>query len=176
MDLQGIFSQAITDKVTKEIATKIGIDESTAGAALGTVLPKLLGQLGKNAQTEEWSEAIDTALDKWHNTPDLKLDMADGAKILGHLFGNSSQKSLEQQVAQNSGLDEAKSSDLLKLASSFMMENLGKAKNEGNLKKEDMGGMLSLATTFLDKDGDGDIKDDLLGMGLNMLKNKFFGK
>jgi hypothetical protein len=69
------------------------------------------------------------------------------------------------------------------------MSGLGEAKAKGNLDLGSLAGMLggatkassdnslmtSLATSLLDKNGDGQVQDDLLRMGTNWLKKKFMG-
>lgn len=175
MDLQSLFWDAIKDKISKEIAGKIWIDESTASSALNKVLPQLLGQVSKNASNEEGAKKLDKAIEKWHNTSDLKLDLDDWAKILSHIMWGKS-NDLINWLSKKSGLNSEKSGDLIKLASSFLMENLWKAKNEWKIDAGNLSGIMKMASGFLDKDWDWDIKDDLLTMIMNFFKSKFFKK
>jgi hypothetical protein len=73
------------------------------------------------------------------------------------------------------------SMDMMKILAPLVMGSLGKAKKEGWLDASAIAWLVtgasknsSMLTMFLDKNGDGDVKDDLLKMGMNYLKGKFF--
>ena len=62
-----------------------------------------------------------------------------------------------------------------KATEGFDVAGLTQGLLSGQKEMQDQGLLNGALVSFLDKDGDGDIKDDLLNMGVNALKNKFFG-
>lgn len=82
-----------------QIAAKLGVDASTARAAVEQGGGAILSGLHKNAETPEGASAIEAALGKHAAVPDAvdvdAVDTTDGEKILGHVFGGQ-----QQQVAQ----------------------------------------------------------------------------
>lgn len=79
----------------EQIAAQFGIDPDTAKSAVQGALPALIGGLNANAQDEAGAEALSQALAKHDSSlieggVDLdQVDVADGEKILGHVFGDN---------------------------------------------------------------------------------------
>ena len=172
MDLNSMLTDMLKQKAVSAIAAKTGLDEKTASSLTAKALPLLLGQLQNNANDETKSAGLEQAvadndgslLDNLDN-----IDLADGAKILGHVFGDS-QADIEKKVG---------SSDGLAALAPVVMAALGKANSDtgssvSNLLSNDM--VQSMAGKFLDQDGDGDFdKSDMISAGMNFVKKKFFG-
>ncbi|MEO0340285.1 MAG: DUF937 domain-containing protein [Bacteroidota bacterium] len=117
--------------------------------------------------------------------------MLNGAGILSHLLGGK-QNGAIQMISQMSGLDQGKTGNLMTMLAPILMGALGKTKKQNGL---DAGGILNLLTgslstqrkqsgtvgnqsldmisAFLDQDGDGDVKDDLLKIGGKLLGGLF---
>jgi len=72
-----------------DIATKLGIPEDVAEAAVKQVLPGLVGGLAANASTASGSASLEKALSKHVDaaTDVDSIDTADGAKIVSNIFG-----------------------------------------------------------------------------------------
>jgi len=68
----------------EQITQKIGGDNKTTKSIAAKALPMLLGQLEKNTATEDGANSLNDALNS--HLGESKIDLADGAKILGHLF------------------------------------------------------------------------------------------
>jgi hypothetical protein len=112
--------------------------------------------------------------------------MLNGAGILSHVLGGKQSGAIDM-ISKMSGLDSSKTGSLMTMLAPVIMGALGKAKRENNLdssgisdlltgtvkKNADSNPLLSLATKFLDQDGDGSIMDDLAGMGMKMLGGLF---
>ncbi len=84
-DLSGLMDMIPID----QIATKLGIDEKDAKAAVSTVLPTIVAGLQANA-SDGGEASLTKALEK-HASTSTKLDeidTADGAKIVNHVFGS----------------------------------------------------------------------------------------
>lgn len=153
-----LFKGKVTEMLGENVAKNVNLEK---------VLQTVTGQIGNNASNEEWAKSLDSALEK-HTKEWVNLDIADGQKIAGKLFG-ANESTIEKQMASENNIDEGKSKDLLALASSFVMENLGNAKAKGDLDITSLQGLTKIATNFLDKDGDGSVVDDLMDMGKKFL-------
>lgn len=76
-----------------QIADQLGVTPEQARAASAQALPALLGGLAANADDEAGAASIGEALGQHaplRGTADLgQVDTADGAKIVGHVFGDN---------------------------------------------------------------------------------------
>ena len=97
-DLNDLLAHIPTD----QIAARLGIDPATADAAIRQVLPALVGGLHANAQDPAGAASLAGAvgahdpalLDGGVNVD--QIDTADGAKIVGHVFGDNHQQVVNQ--------------------------------------------------------------------------------
>ena len=175
MDIQGMIQGAVQDKLVEQIAAKTGLQWDAAKKAISAAMPMIMGWISKNASTDEGKQALDSALDA--HTDAENVDEATGWKILGKIFWAEEGAQVESTVTAAAGVTEEQSKTITQMLASSAMGKLWAEKAAGTdvageMKKDNMA--QSLLTSFLDKDGDGDIKDDLLSMGVNALKNKFF--
>lgn len=161
---QGI-TELLSDAVTRQAKTSGGglfgaIERDHDGGILGDLMGVLSGK---------------------HQANNPKT--TDGAGIIGHLLGNK-QLEAAQVVSQMSGLDFFKSGVLMQLIAPVIMGVLGKTQKSNNLN---LGGLLEVLTgggnqrqaqspaggllgKILDRDGDGNMMDDLFNIGVNLLK------
>lgn len=107
----------------------------------------------------------------------------DGDGILGHVFGPQKQ-AVEQGISQKTGISMQKIGPLLAILAPIVMAYLGKQKRQTNTgagglgdllgsilgggqpqaqTQRSGGGLMDMLGGVLDKDGDGNIVDDLLG-------------
>jgi hypothetical protein len=140
----------------------------------GSVLENLMGMLSGQAQP-----ANDKAI--------------NGAGILGHILG-ARQSGAVEAVAKASGLNTNQVGSLMVSLAPMIMGMLGKVKKEEGLDSSGLAGMLgglmanmkggnqkqmdpkmALLMSFLDKNKDGNIADDVMRMGGGLL-GKLFGK
>lgn len=171
----------------KDLANRFGLDESQTTSALGQIIPALAGGVKRNVAEEGGLESLLGALQKGDHErfleqPEALADEAaerEGKGILGHLFGS---KEVSREVASRAAEKSGVSSDVLKkmlpMAASMFMGSLAKGGKQGGLLSSLGGGSApkveknvasGLLGKLLDKDGDGSIADDLLGMA-----RKFF--
>lgn len=125
------------------------------------------------------------------NAPAIPGKAVDGDGILGHILGGR-RSAVEQGVSKASGLDLGQVAKLLPLLAPLLMGALGKMKRERGLDADGVaaelnreradverqaegmpqGGLLAM----LDRDNDGQIMDDIAGMGASLagawLKNR----
>jgi len=168
-------------KALEQITSQVGWDSAATKAIAAKALPMILGQLSKNAETEQWAENINTALNShlWES----KIDIADGKNILGHIFGGK--QDVVTEVAKASGQSEEQASGVMWALSSVVMETLGDQKKAaGWFWANDVMKMLSwtgndanIMWMVMDQDGDGDFdKQDAMKFGMGWIKNMFLGK
>jgi hypothetical protein len=186
MNISSLLKSWLAAWGAQKIAKKLGIDNPLALKLIALGAPVLLARMSKNAESEEWKTALYKALDK-HQTAknDIDDDDTDGQKILGHVFGDDD--SDLDKVASEAWVSRDQAKGALASLAPLLMSGLGQEKASGNLDLGSLAGMLggatkassdnslmtSLATSLLDKDGDGDIKDDMMNMWVNWLKKKF---
>ncbi len=175
-------------KNIESIAWSMWLPKEVTAQAVKVALPAVMWKISENAKSEEWAQSLFNALKK-HDGSVLndvsKLakdpDAAEASGILGHVFGDE-QSDVEKQIMEATGANWEQAQKILKIVAPIVMGSMWKAQDEGM----DIGWMVSglskisgwksstLLTSFLDKDGDGDIKDDLLKMWMDQMKKKFF--
>jgi len=181
MDFSNILLEQLKGKALEQITSKVGWDNAATKAIAGKALPMILGQLSKNAESEEGAEALNTALNShlWES----KIDVDDGKNILGHIFSGSDD--VVAQVAKASGQSTEQTSGVMGALSSVIMETLGdqKAASSGfsasSLTKmlSGTGADSNILGMVMDQDGDGDFDmKDAQSFGMNWIKKKFLGK
>lgn len=201
-DLLDIAQNQLGREGVARIGQRLGTSEEATGQAITAALPVLLGAQARNAQDPRGAESLAGALERDHDGSvlgqinDLIGDPArgNGSGILGHVLG-AKRPRVEQYVAKTSGLDAGSAGPLLEMLAPVVMGALGQQKKRQDLDASGLAGMLGgllqggaigaqapgarpgqgnqLLNALLDQDGDGDITDDLLGMGGKMLGGLF---
>lgn len=185
--LETLQSQLGAD-VMKQIGAQIGADPQATQQAVSAALPMLLGAIGRNAAEPEGAQALASALRRDHDGGLLE-DLAgffgqggntqDGTGILGHVFGNR-RGNVETGLSKATGLDAGSIAKLLALLAPVVMGSLGRTQRENNLDPSDLSDVLGRERKqaesslgglmgMLDRDGDGSVADDLLGIGTQLL-------
>lgn len=179
MDLSNMLMQQLKGKALEQIASQVWGDSAMTKTIAAKALPMILGQLSKNTETPEGAESLNNALNG--HLGESKVDVNDGMKILGHMFGNKDTAVWE--VAKTSGATAAQTEWVMWALSSVVMESLwDQKKAAGWFGANDLMKMLSGTGkdgnmfALLDQDWDGDFdKSDAMKFGFWMLKKKFFG-
>ena len=157
----------------------------------------LMAGLKKNASSPEGAQALANALNQHdgsllNNISQLGDDhsLADGQKILGHILGGKQSKT-ERALAKTAGVDQAQVGKLLAMAAPAVLASLGRAKREQNLDASALAGLVTEESVrvqqaapkelgglmgFIDQDGDGDFKDDVLEAAGKKLLGGLFGR
>lgn len=139
--------------------------------------------LNKALESKHDGSLLDNLAEKLQaNSVEIKND---GEGILGHVFGAKKQ-AVEQGVSQKVGISQKQTASLLAILAPIVMAYLGKQKSQtktgagglsdllGGLlggvqpkskpkQRKSGGGLMDVVGGMLDKDGDGNIVDDLLG-------------
>lgn len=199
MSILEILSQQLDQNAVSAMSRKIGADESTTQKAIHAALPMLIGGLANNAQERGGASALAGALDRDHDGSILD-DIGGflgggnagslGQAILGHVLGGR-QKGAENALGKIAGLDAEQAAQLLALLAPLVLGALGKKKREDDLGAGGLAGVLAddrrnveqaqpgagtLLARVIDRDGDGDIGDDLAEIGTGLLGSLFGGR
>ncbi|MCD9028358.1 DUF937 domain-containing protein [Luteimonas sp. BDR2-5] len=184
----------------QQISQQLGLDPAKTASAVGTALPLLLGKLGHNAAQPQGAQSLLGALQRDYAGADLGSMLgavlggggaasgANGAAILGHIFGGGQQHA-EAQLGQATGLGSQQAGQLLKLLAPLVLAYLSKQFLQqgkapaGDAGAADLGAALGQETraaqqagvggllgSILDQDGDGQLGiGDLLKVGGSLL-------
>ncbi|MDD4486007.1 MAG: DUF937 domain-containing protein [Proteiniphilum sp.] len=192
MDLSELLNSAIGQSIVRNVAGQLGVNENQASSAVNMAIPAILAGMTRNARSQDGAVSLNNALEKKHDgsllenlsgmlqghTSELQ---SDGDGILGHVFGNN-RTAVEQGIAQKSGVSLSKIGPLLAIVAPIVMAYLGKEKRQTNTgagglgdllggllggatqqRSTTGGGLMDMLGGILDKDGDGNPLDDLLG-------------
>lgn len=172
-------------QIISGVGQQVGTSEGETSSVLSQALPALLGAMQSNASNEQGAAGLLGALMGGKHgglleniggiLGDGKIDMADGAKILGHVLGGN-QANMESNLSQNTGVSSDKIGMILKIAAPILMSFLTKKTAESNVSSgADLGGLLggllggqatqqqapagggNILTSLLDQDGDGQL-------------------
>ncbi len=197
MNLMDLMQFQLSDQLVNGLDRDLGIGNSqkTQAAAMGAI-STLMTALTKNASSENGVSALTSALDRDHDgsilddvlgmvlgqRPATNTRMTNGSGILGHLLGNN-QGNVINMLSQMTGLDDDKSMGLLVKLAPMVLGTLGRVKKQKGLDPRGVHDYLSQsqqsfkmtnqnASVFermLDRDGDGSVADEVLGMGMKFL-------
>ena len=201
MDLMSILQGHLTDDVIKQLSQQTGAaPEQTMTAAQG-IFSTLLSGLANNTATQGGAENLLSALDRDHDGSILNDVMglvtgaaqgnaaANGAGILGHILGGQ-QQDAAQMLSQTTGVNQSGIMDMMIKLAPMVMGVLGQQnQQQGGLNPSALSGLLGnavqsqssnplmqMATRFLDKNGDGNAVDDIVGMVGSRLLGSMFGR
>lgn len=190
MNLLEMLASQVGSQGIEAMGKSLGTDSNQTTSALMKAVPFLVSAMAKNSQSEEGAQSLAGALDRDHDGSILdnlgglisNPESGQGAGILGHVFGQKTQ-AVQSAVAQENGFDMAKAGQLLMMAAPMIMGFLGKKKREEGLdagglssmlqqsanqmapKEEEGGsGIGSMISGILDRDGDGNVMDDIGGI------------
>lgn len=169
--------------LVKQVAGQLNLEEGQAGAAIAQLLPALTQGIKNNVTKPSGLESLLGALqggghDRYVEQPETltrEETVKDGNSILGHLLGSKDvSRRVAANAAQKTGLDTAVMKKMLPMVAAMAMGSLSKESKGGALASLLGGGGrqsagASLLGQFLDKDNDGSVVDNLLGMA-----KKFF--
>jgi len=166
-----LFEKSNTDAIS-EFAQTFNVDNSQAKDAISSLAKSLSKGLGFHTEKETGLDGLFDALKKGKHSRYLdnpstighKDTTKDGNDILGHIFGN---KEVSRHVAKRASKKTGLSSSLLKkmlpVVATMVMGALSKGMFGDSAKpqRQESTGFL---TKIFDKDKDGSMIDDVLGM------------
>ena len=172
------------------ISEQLGVDKNKTQQAITLALPLLIGALNRNASTADGAEALTGALQRDHDgsiLEDLLGNLSkqetvdDGSAILGHVIGDK-QSGFEQNISRSSGLDAETTTQLLSMLTPVILGVLGQMQHKQSMEPQDVASLLQNErktaesavpgmANFLDMDGDGDITEEVISLGANLLSS-----
>lgn len=156
---------------TRQIGEQFGLSGDQTASALGQLVPALLAGLQKNTSQEGGMEALLGALgggnhSRFLDNPELlgqEDTKTEGNAILGHILGGKdASRAIASQVAGETGIGAAVLKQLLPVAATMVMGSL--AKTHAAPAAADSNGIAGLLGSFLDRNQDGSVADDVIGM------------
>lgn len=188
MNILELITSQLGGNTVSEMSRHLGAEPEKTNSALSAALPLIVGALARNSKSEEGASALAGALERDHdggifdNITDLfsNPDNGQGNGILKHVLGGKREVA-EQAISQKSGLDLGQTAKMLTMVAPLLMGALGKKKREENIgagalagmlqqtsqqveQPEETGGGGGFITNLLDRDGDGNVMDDIGGM------------
>jgi hypothetical protein len=190
--LTQMITQQLAGGAVRTISQRLGISETAANTAVQIAVPLILSALARNASEPQGAESLHEAISKDHDGSILNNLMgylgnpesANGAGILGHVFG-SQQPTLENNLAQATGMDQSSAGGVLETLAPIVMGALGKEQQEKGLDASDLSNLLGsqqqqaettapdlmgMLGSMLDQNQDGSAMDDLKRMAANFSK------
>ncbi len=170
MDMENIMKLMLQSGALEQVSGMLGVDDKSAESAIESVVPMLLkGMQGQMKNQDTQFGFMQALMDHSKNdTDDLKdavkkVDIADGAKIVNHLLGNS-QEEVAAKATKKSGLDTKTILKIMAILAPILMSKMGKqAKTQ--TARNGSGDMLSVVGGLLDGV---DAKDVVSILGLLM--------
>lgn len=173
------YSKMIKDIIAGGMGTAQNMDHRQMAQGLGAVLPQIFNQLHQNARDPQERASLNQALLEHQNDPIENpqnyienFDRGESERMVSKIFGNRAED-VQMETAKRTGLSNDEVKKLLLLAAPLVIAHLAKAKKQNNLQEEDLAeetrnfqehgqGLFGNIKNMLDKDGDGNIFDDLL--------------
>lgn len=192
MDLSELLNSPIGQSIVQSVAGQFGMDENEASGVVNMAVPALLAGMTRNVQSSDGAASLNRALESKHDgslldnlsgmlqghTQELQQD---GSGILNHVFGNNL-AGVEQGISQKTGVSMNKIGPLLAILAPIVMAYLGKQKRQTNTGagglgdllggllgggqqtgRSSGGGIMDMLGSALDRDGDGNPLNDILG-------------
>ena len=193
-NILGAILSSLDDNALESISQQTDASPNQAKAALASAIPILMNALAKNSSTPEGAAALHNAISRDHDGSLLdnlggflsNPAAANGAGILRHVLGEK-QPNVVNYISSDSGLNGASVGRILEIAAPIVMGFLGK-KSGGGGGGGLLGGLLnsylnhetqqapqsqSVINQILDRDNDGNVKDDIAELGMSFLGRLF---
>ena len=174
MDLLDMLGKAGGGNSIGQLASAAGLDSKDTSKLIAALAPALMRGLKQKTSSDEGLAGLRRALEtggheKYIDKPELLSSndtRTDGNKILGHIFGSKDvSRNVAAHAAESTGLSASLIKKALPLLASLAMGAMSKSTSAGkDLGKTLSGGGLGPLASMFDKDGDGGVLDDVLGM------------
>ena len=126
-----LLKSLLTDNSVNTMSQKTGLGAKQLRKLLPLAIPLLLRAMTKNASNQAGASSLLSALTQHTNTKPMEqqiaeADTVDGAKILAHILGNSSQEEL-QNLANQTGMSQQQVANALSSITPAMLSGLSAA-------------------------------------------------
>ena len=174
MNFMDLLAESGGENSIGALSKKLGLEGADAGKLVEAVAPALMRGLQKQTESPDAMAGLTKALSggghqRYLDDPTVVDDdaaLADGNKILGHLFGS---KDVSRQVASHAasttGLDSGILKKMLPMVATMVMGSMSKQAASSSLPGgSDTSGASGLLMQLLDSDKDGSVMDDIIGL------------
>jgi hypothetical protein len=178
-----------------QIGGQLGLDEQKTQQIVGMALPMILGALDRNTSSASGAKALTGALKRDHdgsilnNLPQALMapeTLDDGAKILGHVLGDR-RGQVVNSVSRATKTDSEQVLKAFALLAPVVLGAVGQVQRKKKLNAKGVSTLLreerrtvettsSGLTQLLDFDGDGDVSEEIVSLGSNLLGGLFGSK
>lgn len=197
MDLNQILNGPLANQATQLISQQLNLNEDQAQNAVSLALPTLLNALTKNASSSTGAESLFNAISKDHsNTGDISNNLAniaqmalsgEGNSILKHILGGNTQN-VENALSNNTGVNTGQAAQILQILAPIVLKALGNQTQQQGLNANGLASLLNMFTQqyqkeapknqsiisqLLDQNGDGNVADDAVKIGMGFLGKLF---
>ena len=187
-----MITQQLAGSATSTIAQRFGLSEQTANTAVQLAVPLILTALARNASQPDGAASLHQAINNDHDGSIFNNllgylgnpQSGNGAGILGHVFGGQ-QSSIENNLAQATGMDQASASGLMQTLAPLVMGAVGQTQQQNGLDATGLSnllnsqqqqahqnapGVMGMLSSMLDQNQDGSAVDDLQRLAANFFK------
>ena len=187
-----MITQQLAGSATSTIAQRFGLSEQTANTAVQLAVPLILAALARNASQPDGAASLHQAINNDHDGSIFNNllgylgnpQSGNGAGILGHVFGGQ-QSSIENNLAQATGMDQASASGLMQTLAPLVMGAVGQTQQQNGLDATGLSnllnsqqqqahqnapGVMGMLSSMLDQNQDGSAVDDLQRLAANFFK------
>lgn len=172
MNIRDLLLEKNNSDAISEFAKKFNVDNSQAKDAISTLADSLSQGLGFHTKKETGLGSLFDALNKGKHSQYLdnpsslgkKETEQDGNDILGHIFGKKDvSRHVAKRASKKTGLSGSLLKKMLPVVATMVMGAISKKMFGGSSKpkRQESTGIL---TKIFDKDHDGSMIDDVLGM------------
>ena len=158
-----LLKQLLSKDALAGISKVTGVDGDEVTKILGAALPQLMSGAEKETAEKKDDFVVALADHAKKDTTNMSsffngVDLADGAKIIGHLLGNTDKTA--EAVAKKAGVTKAKSKSVLSAVAPLFMSLLGKQSSASSSKPTSI---FSTLTSALGIEGLDDVIGSILG-------------
>lgn len=156
MDLSAVMTTLLSSDTVKTLSKRTDTTQKDVKSVLSAALPTLLEGVSGQAKDKSTAAGFEKAL-KDHAKDDTKdlssflgsVDLADGAKIIGHLLGGSADNATKT-IAKKSGVSSDKITMILSAAAPLLLSLLGQQADEDDNKSAGAGALVGALLSNVD--------------------------
>jgi len=158
------FMEQFGSDVSRQLSANLGVPPKAAGRIIPEVIPMILGGLKRQMETKGGPDRLNHILNKYGSADVLdrigdemsaRSRQTDPDPKLGGLLGESGVQA-SRMIGQKFGLDPQKAMSLIPMLAPLILGALSRKRDQGG------SGPAGIAA-LIDRDGDGDILDDIAG-------------
>ena len=146
MDLLSLLLGGLTSSNSvKATSKKTGLSSQLTTKLLIAAIPLLIKYMAQNASKKDGAQSLVNALTQHQTTAKVpaqikNADIVDGAKIIGHIFGND-QANVVTNLAQETGASTTEVNSLLSAIAPALLGSLATATSSANKKTAGQGNL-----------------------------------